>query len=121
MVRAEFFVGLDCIEDDLQQRHEAGLAAFAGDPQRGGPRRQVVRAEAERLGDTQATAIEQRQHGGVAGGDPWFFLQLRARGDEIERLPVGQRLRQGFRLFRRADRAGGCGIHQTLAFEITKK
>ena len=47
------------------------LRALAGDGHRiDRPDRRVCAADAERLGDAQARAVKQRQHGGIAREDP---------------------------------------------------
>ena len=74
VVGTERHVVGDKLRDLRQHRHHALLVALAGDGDGVGLRLNVAAREAERLGDAQARAVEQRQHGGVARQNPRLAL-----------------------------------------------
>jgi hypothetical protein len=115
---AEAAIVCDGGEGRGQDRDEPRLAALAGDAQDGvGRGREVVAGEAERFGNAQAAGVEQRQRGGVAGGDPGFFGKLVALRDDAARIRCRQRLGQRFRLFGRAQGRCAGGIDEAAPFE----
>ena len=87
-------------DHDGQHRHHARLVALADDGQRVARRlRRLGAGQRQRLGDAQAAAIEQRQHGGVAGQHPG--LALLAGAGRRSASPLWPR-------WRRAGGAGSC-------------
>ena len=84
-------------------------------------RGQIGAGEAERFGNAQAGAVEQRQHGGVAGGDPGLFGQLAFDRDDLFGVAAGQWFWQRFRLARRAQRCGASCVGEPTPFEKTQQ
>ena len=85
--------------------------------------RHVAALEAERLGDAQARAVEQRQHGGVAREDPRLALLAGAEvgiGDLLGRCD-GERLRQRLRHLRRAHGGERADLALAVAFQKARE
>ncbi len=72
MMRTDRDIIPDKFEHILQHRHHAGLVAFAVHDQDVALSRwrHLAAPQAERLGDAQARAVEQRHDSGVARQDP---------------------------------------------------
>ena len=70
IVRAERDVIGDELENLRQHRHHARLVALAGDSDRVARAGNVPGPQAERFGNAQSRAVEQGEHGGIAGEDP---------------------------------------------------
>ena len=107
----------DGLAHDGQHRHQPFLAALAFDAQHVAiGRRRVLRLDAERLGDAQAGAVEQQQHGGIAREDP---VELGAGPgiDDAGRLADGQRLRHRMRHLRHGELQDGAVLDELLRFE----
>ena len=91
----------------------------------------VPEAEADGLADAQAGAVNDFQHGGVAGGGELRIFLPRGRGvgrsgfgpvgggrgKEASDLLLGQDLRQVFRGFQRPEVRGGIAVQHPLADE----
>ena len=103
MVGAEPPVFGDGPVGDRQHRHQPRLAALAGDADDAVALVGKIGAdEPQRLGNAQAGAVEQRQHGGIARRDPRLFGKLLAGRDDAPGIAGRQRLGQRFRLLWRA-------------------
>jgi hypothetical protein len=76
---------------------------------------------AERFGNAQARTVEQRNHGGVAGGDPGLLGKLLAGRDDPQRVAGRQRSRQRLRQFRRAQGGRARGIGEALALQMAQE
>ena len=84
-----------------QHRHEALLAALAGDRQHLAQRR-LAAGQPERFGNPQAAAIEQRQDRGVALALPAIAGDLAGGVERAGGVVDGQRLRDAVRQLGRA-------------------
>ncbi len=84
----------DQFGDLRQHRHHARLVALAGDGD-GVARADVLALERERFRDAQARAVEQAQHGGVAGDDP-RLARLRRRADSVSAMRLAAAIASGF-------------------------
>ena len=88
------------------------------------PSRASARSAADqpqRLGNAQAGAVEQRQHGGVARRDPRLVGKLLAGRNDAPGIAGGQRLGQRFRLFRRAQGGRARRIGKPAPLEIAQQ
>ncbi len=110
--RQERAVGLDRAGRDGQDRDQPLAAALAADAQ-GVAERRVGLAQAQRLGDAQAAAVEQRHHRRVAGRHPRLGALGLHRGDQRPRR-VGRHRAGQARLDPRAARGGDGGGDQAL-------
>ena len=105
---AEIEIALDRGARDREDRDETCLVALAGHTKCvAALDRRIGDLERQRLGNTQARTVEQRQHGGIAGERP--FRRVR-RGDvrplhESSRFRLGKRLRHRVGQFRHGHRA----------------
>ena len=92
--RAQLQIIGDQLQHVLQHRHHALLVAFAGDEDdvACAGRRHVLALERQCFGDTQARAVEQREHRGVARQHP-LRPRLRRRADRhpTSALPMRSR------------------------------
>jgi hypothetical protein len=104
-------VGLDCLHRSRQHGHQAHLAALAGDAQHVviGRHRGVATVEVEGFGNTQATAIQQREHCGITRRHPGFGVF--AADHDLAGCGSGQRLGDGMWQLWRAQR-GNCRVTQ---------
>ena len=105
----------------LQHRHHAGLVALAGHDQHvaGAGQRHVAALQAERFGDAQARAVQQRHHGGVARPDPGiavFAGALVGVGEALGRRHL-DRFRQALADLGRADRRQRADLAFAFPFE----
>ena len=117
-IGAQAQVALDGGARHCQHGHQALLVALAGHAQHvamANGRR--LRRQPQRFGNTQARAIEQRQHGDIARRDP-VDIREGLFGDDRQRLLDGQRLGNRMGHFGQRGRQDGSIGHQALAFQI---
>ena len=125
VMRAEVQIGFDGRADRRDHRRRArlpalaqtvsGIAAAAG---------RVAAADAERLGNAQARAIEQGEHGGVAGEDPGRRGPLRPGADASDvAAPTARRAAwAGSRaIFGERTRREGGGASLVLALQMARE
>ena len=112
--RAEIDIAIDRLARQRQDRHEARLAAFAGDDQRVAANR--MGRQAQSLGNAQAAAIEQGEHRGIAGDYPGrrLFAGECVCLDQFARGLGRQRLRHRMWDLRRAKHTQS-GVAEDLA------
>ena len=77
---------------------DARLAALAGDGDESGREIQIPEVDGDQLGKAQAAAVEQLQHGAVAGVD----VRLQGAGEQLRRLVRIERLGQALADLRRS-------------------
>ena len=80
--RAQFQIIIDGLSRDRQDRNQPLLVALAGDPDDVGQRR-LTAGQRKGLGNAQARAVKQRQHGNVAGRLPVGTVLEFNRRDQV--------------------------------------
>src|SRR5690606_12456234 len=119
-IRAEFHIGRDGLAHDGQDRHDALLAALAGNPQAVAPG-YVLAVQPQRFAQAQPGTPEQGQDRGVARLQPGRGFGPVDRVDHLFRRRDAQRFRHAVRPLRRGDQPRCRIVDQAVALQAAEE